>query len=129
MATKTTEKPRLPFVGEGRHSADERRYDPLAKQSWCVCGQFHWPHDLVKHRPTGDRHLECLALGPDGVSCTITVGQHSNDRPTIHNARVGNPVTGWGAVTWQERPRSQSKSEIAEANAEEKRRYLAEIRV
>lgn len=99
MATKTTQKPpRLPFVGEGTHKADERRFDPLAKQSWCVCGQFYWPHDLIKHRlPQGYRHLECSSLSAAGIYCTREIGQH---REGSHSARVGNSVDGWRVVSW-----------------------------
>ena len=111
MATRT-EKPSLPWFGEGKHEADPRRYDPIAKASWCICGKFLWPHDLVKHRlSAGYRHLECGKIGPDGVPCTYEVSSHPEGK---HGARVGNAVAGWRLVTWPGKVWSSSRPSFSD---------------
>ena len=87
-----------------QHGADPRRFDPTEGKSWCACGDWHYPHPIVKHNLNeGYRHLECQngegATKSDfygtGAFCTNEIG-HRGD----HSCVIGNDAEGWATRTW-----------------------------
>ena len=105
-----TEKP-LPDDSVA-HEADPHHYDPLIGQSWCVCAELHYPHDIVRRElPAEYRHLTCGVDGPHGTFCTLSLGDavigFEHDKRGRHAAYVGMPGS-WHRMVWNEGWRTQA---------------------
>jgi len=89
------------------HGADPRHFDQIEEKSWCLCGEWHWPHPIIRHNLNeGYRHLECRSFTADGgpdkrllVCCTEHVGHQGN-----HGCLIGNDDEGWRRRTWKADP-------------------------